>query len=63
MVALEAPSAYIGGVSMFYCAAEHFFVEALNLHGTKVVSFQLALEIHRWYIAGCYLTPGNASTI
>ena len=30
VVATEATSAHIGGVSVFYRAAEHFFVESLH---------------------------------
>ena len=48
---------------MFYRAEEHLSVEALQLYGTNVVSFQLALVGMRWYIVGCYLVSDNASTI
>ena len=41
VVASEAPSEHSGGVSMFYRAAEHFYVETLRLHGANVVIFQI----------------------
>ena len=63
VVALEAPSAYIGGVALFYCAAEHFFVKALQIHVANVASFQLVSGGQRWYIVGCYLAPDNPLTI
>ena len=63
VVASESPSTHSGGIAVFYCAAEHFSVEALQLHGTNVASFQLASGIQKWYIVGCYLAPKNASKI
>ena len=63
VVATEAPIAHSGGVSIFYRAAEHFSVEAIQTHRANVVRFQLAPGDRRWYIVGCYLAPDNASTI
>ena len=60
---MEAPSAHSGGVTVFYRAEEHFYVEALHLYGANVVSFQLELDGQRWYLVGCYLAPDKASTI
>ena len=48
---------------MFYRTEEHVSVEALQLYGTNVVSFQLALGGMRWYIVGCYLAPYDALII
>ena len=63
VVAMEAPGAHIGNISVFYRVSEHFYVEVLQTYRTNVISFQLALG-NRWrYIVGCYLTPYNASTI
>ena len=63
VVASEAPSAHSGGVVVFYCVEEHFSVEALQLFGANVASFQLALGSQQWYIIGCYLVPDNVLTI
>ena len=63
MVASEAPSAHSSGIAVFYCAAEHFYVEALQLHGANVAIFQIVPGGQRWYIVGCYLVSDNASTI
>ena len=62
VVASKAPSAHSGGFAIFFRAADHFYVEALRLHVTNVVRFQLALVGQRWYIVGCYLVPDDAST-
>ena len=43
VVASESPSAHSGGVAVFYRAAEHLSVEALQIYGVNVVRFQLAL--------------------
>ena len=39
VVASELPSHHSGGVAVFYCEVEHFTLEALRLHGPKVVIF------------------------
>ena len=43
MVDTEAPSAHIGGVAIFYRAADHFSIEALQTYRSNMVRFQLAL--------------------
>ena len=53
VVASEAQSAHSGGVVVFYHAEEHFSVEALQLYGANVVSFQLVSGGQRWHIRGC----------
>ena len=63
VMALEAPSAHISGITVFYCAAEHFSVEAPQIFGANIVSFQLDSGSQRWYVVGCYLAPYKASTI
>ena len=60
VVAMEAPSAHSGGVSIFYQTADHLSVEVFQVHGENVVSFQLALEYMWWFIVGCYVPPDNA---
>ena len=63
MVASEALIVHIRGVSVFYCAEEHFSVEALQLYGAKDVIFQLASVVQCLHIVGCYFAPDDASTI
>ena len=63
VVASEAQSAHSWGVVVFYHAEEHFSVEALQLYGANVVSFQLMSGGQRWHIRGCYLAPDDASKI
>ena len=52
MVLLEAPSAHIVGVKVFYQAEEHLQVESLQLYSANVVSFQLSSGGQRWHILG-----------
>ena len=54
-MALEALSAHSCGITVFYCAADHFSVEALQLFGANVVSFQLEMGGQLWYIVGFLL--------
>ena len=63
VVATAAPSAHSSGVTLFYHTAEHFSVEEFQAHGENFISLQLASGDRRWYIMGCYLAPGYASTI
>ena len=52
VVDTEAPSAHSGGVTVFYGAAEHFSIEALQTYGANVVNFQLASGNMWCYIVG-----------
>ena len=52
MVATKAPIAHSGGVAVFYRAAEHFSVEALQTYRENFVSYQLASGENRWFIVG-----------
>ena len=52
-LATEAPSAHSGGIAIFYRTADHFSVEAFQVHGANVVSFQLESGDRQWYIVGC----------
>ena len=63
VLATEAPIMHIGRISVFYRAAEHFSVEALQTYKANVFRFQMALVDCMWFIMGCYLTPDNASPI
>ena len=63
VLATEALIAHSDGISILYGTAENFSMEALQSHGEKFVSFQLALGDRRWHIVGCYLDPDDASTI
>ena len=38
-------------------------MEAFQSHGSNIVILQLTSGDRRWYILGCYLAPGNASTV
>ena len=50
-------------VTVFYCKAEYFTVEAPRLYGANIVKFQLASVGQQWDVMGCYLSPENSSTI
>ena len=53
VAALEDTITHSGGVAVFYCEAEHFSLEALQLYDANVVRFQLASGGQRWHIVGC----------
>ena len=53
VVATDAPILHCGGVAVFYRPSPRYVVEAVHQFGPKFVSFQLATEERRWYIAGC----------
>ena len=59
----DVPIPHHGGVPVFYCKAEHFALEALCFQGTSVAIFQMYLGGQLWHVAGCYITPDDASTI
>ena len=63
VVAMDAPSRHRGGVVVFYRPELHFTVEAVQQFRPNVVCFQMEKGERRRYIVGCYLAPGNTSTI
>ena len=63
VVASEAPIIHRGSGAVFYCAEEHFSVEALQIYGANAVIFQLASSSQWWNIVGCCLALDNVSTI
>ena len=62
-VATPAPSRHQGGVAIFYQDSPVFAVEAIRQFGANVIACQLAMGGRRWYIVGCYLAPGDRTTI
>ena len=63
VMSTEAPSVHHGGVAILYREAEHFAIKELCIHGPNVISFKMVTGRRRWHVAGCYITPSNASTI
>ena len=63
VVATEATSAHSSAGAVFYIAADHFSMEALQTYGANFFRFHLALGEMQWFIVGCYLAPDNNSTI
>ena len=52
VVTMEEPIMHSGGITVFYRAAEHFSIEALQTYGANVVNFQLASGNMWCYIVG-----------
>ena len=63
VVAMEALSQHRGGVAIFYWPSPLFAVESVRQFGPNIVGFQMSTGARRWYIIGCYLYPGDTSTI
>ncbi len=61
--ATPAPSAWQGGISLFWRASDLYEVEEVELHGPTVLSFELVLGATRYYIVGCYILPNNLTTL
>jgi hypothetical protein len=61
--ATHAPSAWQGGISLFWRASDLYKVEEVELCGTNVLSFQLVLGSMRYYIVGCYILPNHLPTL
>ena len=58
-----APSPHRGGITIFFCKADHFTLEALRLHSPSVVNFKLISGGQRWHVVDCCIAPDEASTI
>ena len=63
VIAMDAPSRYHGGVSLFYRSKPHFVVEAVEKFGPNVLGFQVATGERRWYIVGAYIATEDKETM
>jgi hypothetical protein len=61
--ATHAPSAWQGGISLFWRASDLYEVEEVELHGPNVLSFQLVSGATRYYIVGSYIPPNDLTTL
>ena len=59
----DTPIQHHGDIVVLYCKAEHFQVEAHNIHGSNVTSFNMESGERRWFVVGCYFPPDSTSTI
>ena len=63
VVATLAPSWRRGNVALFYWDPPDFAVEVIRQFDATVIACQLETGNRRWYIIGCYLAPGDDTTI
>ena len=63
VVATLAPRQHQGSVAIFYQDSPVFAVEVIHQIGTNVIACQMETGEKHWYIVGCYLTPGDGTTI
>ena len=63
VMGMNAMSHHSGGVMLFYKNSWNFKVEALQLRGPNIVSFQMAMGGHQWHVVGCYIALHDVSTM
>ena len=63
IIATLVPSQHRGGVALLYQGFPAFPVEAIRQFSTNVIVCQMTTGERRWYIVGCYLVPGDNTTI
>ena len=63
VVAMLAPIRQQGGVALFYWDSPVFAVKAIHQFGANVITCQMETGERHWYIVGCYLAPGDRTTI
>ena len=56
----DTPIQHHWDIVVLYCKAEHFQVEAHNIHGSNVTSFNMESGERRWFVVGCYFPPQTA---
>jgi hypothetical protein len=61
--ATHTPSAWQGGISLFWRAGDLYEVKEVELHGPNVLSFQLVTSAAIYYIVGCYIPPNELTTL
>ena len=63
VVAADAPSRHSAVMELFYKESPRFALESHQQHGPNTICFQLVTGGQFWYVMGCYLVPGDASTL
>jgi len=63
VLASDAPSAWSGGVALFYRENDLFEVEEQKLWGPNVLSFELQTGEDRYFIVGAYIAPSEISAL
>ena len=63
VLATSVPIRHRSGIALFYRDSPAFSVEEIFQFGTNFITCQLATRERRWYIFGCYLAPGDDTTI
>ena len=63
VVTTLAPIRNCSGVALFYHNSLTFAVKAIRQFGANIIAGQMEIGERRWYIVGCYLSPGNVTTI
>ena len=58
-----APIRHCSGVALFYRYSPNFAVKVICQFGANVIVCQLVTRERLWYVVGCYLAPGDGTTI
>jgi hypothetical protein len=61
--ATHAPSAWQGGISLFWRASDLYEVEEVEMQGPNVLSFLLVPGDTRYYTVGCHIPPNKLTTL
>jgi hypothetical protein len=61
--ATHAPSAWQGGISLFWRASDLYEVEEVEMRGPNVLSLLLMSGTTGYYIVGCYIPPNDLTSL
>jgi len=63
VVASTAPSAWQGGIALFWRGNISYEIEETRIWGPNVISLHLMMGKTRFFIVGCYIPPSDLETL
>ena len=63
VVALTAPSAWQGGIALFWRGNISYEIEETRIWGPNVISLHMMMGKIRFFVVGCYIPPSDLETL
>jgi hypothetical protein len=63
VLALEAPSAWQGGIALFWRGNNSYEIKETRIWGSNVISLHLIVGSTRFFVVGCYIAPSDLTTL
>ena len=63
VLASEAPSAWQGGIALFWRGNNLYEIKETQIWGSNVISLHLIVESTHFLVVGCYIPPSDLATL